>query len=92
MSHFFVRACPNGHYEIDYKPARKEDVCRVCGEHLTHICPECGGVIKEWIFYGASMMPPKAEGYDLPDKCPACGALLPWHGKQKRRVGNSQGR
>ena len=45
MSHFFVRACPNGHYEIDYMRAKAGHTCRECGQPLMDACPECGRII-----------------------------------------------
>ncbi|MDO4472785.1 MAG: DUF2321 domain-containing protein [Bacillota bacterium] len=90
MSHFFVRACPNGHYEIDYMRAKAGHTCRECGQPLIDACPECGRIIKDWNFYGSSMIPPKASDFVLEDNCPGCGKPYPWNGKPKRRVGNKQ--
>ena len=72
MTHFYVRACPEGHYEIDIMRARDGQLCRKCGTQLIDSCPECGTLIRELILYGASMMPPRNEEYNLPDICPKC--------------------
>ena len=78
MSYFRIRACRKGHYSIDYRRVREGDVCSECGEPVIDQCPACGRVIKEWIYYGASLRGPKKESVELPDTCPHCGSPLPW--------------
>ena len=93
MTHFYVRACPEGHYEIDIRPARAGQICTACGGQLIDRCPAFGEYIMRWNIYGTSMMIPRtADDYELPDTCPKCGASLPWRGKDKVRVPNRQGR
>lgn len=93
MTHFYLRICPEGHFEIDYRRVKPDHVCRECGAPLIDECPECGRIIKEWHFYGTSMMPPRAEGYMPPDVCPGYGRVFPWAGKDTvRRVPNRQKR
>ena len=92
MSHFFVRACPEGHYEINYKPVREGNICKRCGGQVIDRCPACGRIIKDWNFYGSSMMPPVAKDFVLPDKCAGCGAEFSWAGRQPIRIGNEQKR
>ena len=92
MTHFYVRACSEGHYEVDFRPVRPGQTCRKCGRQLIDSCPVCGEPVKKWNYYGASMMPPATDGYELPQQCPKCGAEFPWHGKKSVRVPNRQGR
>lgn len=92
MTHFYVRACPEGHYELDIMRTKPAQLCRSCGAQLIDSCPECGAIIKDINMYGSSMMPPSLKDYILPDFCKKCGSSFPWAGKTKERVKNRQGR
>lgn len=81
MSYFRIRACKKGHYQIDYRRVKKGDSCPECGGEVFDQCPECGQFIRQWIYYGASMIGPKKEDVELPEACSRCGRPFPWSGE-----------
>ena len=75
MSNFYARACKNGHVNITYRRAGKD-------EH----CPECGNLLKQWHYYGMVYLTPKNLKFELPDVCPKCGAPFPWSSRNCQRT------
>ncbi len=84
MSTFYARICKNGHVNITYRRAGKEERCKECGAPLMDSCPQCGSVIKKWHYYGMVYLTPKNLKFQRPDSCRECGYTFPW------AVGQSQ--
>ena len=78
MSYFYVKACPNGHYDINNRRLKEGETCEQCGQPLMDKCPECGGYIRKWTLYGATPILPWKKDYELPSLCPHCGKPIPW--------------
>jgi hypothetical protein len=76
--------CLNGHQTTSTyhgSPARREALCKTCGEKTINECPNCNVEIRG--YYKADGIPVFDVGTPTPEHCYNCGAPYPWTERKK---------